>query len=267
MTISPRVARIAILTTTGVLLVVAAWEFAFLWSYIGAQAAIGTDHGFYVGVAQRWLDTGELYLPHQLAGPYVVRADVDVLYPPIALLLFVPFVWLPYPLWWIVPGVVVGAVIWRLRPAPWTWPLLAFLVAWPRFISRLIYGNTDMWLLAAIAAGMIVGWTAVLVVIKPSLGVFALIGVRRRAWWIAAGILVAVSLLMLDLNREYVTALRNSDADITYSLLDVPPMLLPVVAWMGRRDGGLRTLHDLRRIARDVRRRIRRAGTSPDSVA
>ena len=83
---SPRVTRIAILTATGVLLIFAAWEFSFLWPYIDAQRAIGTDHTFYVSVARRWLDTGQFYLPHQLAGPYVVRPDVDVLYPPISLL-------------------------------------------------------------------------------------------------------------------------------------------------------------------------------------
>jgi hypothetical protein len=234
--LSPRLTRIAILTVTGVLLVFAALEFVFLWRYIGAQNAIGTDHGFFVSIARRWLDTGEFYLPHQLAGPYVSQTNVDVLYPPIALLLFVPFVWIPFPFWWAIPAVVLGAVLWRLRPAMWTWPIMAALVAWPRFPSRLIYGNTDMWLLAAIAAGVIVGWTAVFVLIKPSLAVFALVGVRRRSWWLAAAFLAVVSLLMVELWSEYVTAMRNLAVDLTYSLVDVPPMLIPIVAWLGRTD-------------------------------
>ena len=247
---SPRVTRIAILTATGVLLVFAAWEFSFLWPYIGTQDAIGTDHTFYVSIARRWLDTGQFYLPHQLVGPYVVRPDVDVLYPPISLLLFVPFVWLPYPLWWIVPGVVVGAVIWRLQPAPWTWPLLAFLVAWPRGISNVVYGNSDMWVAAAVSGGVLLGWPAVFVVIKPSVGFFALIGIRRRSWWIAAGFLAIVSLAMLDVWRQFLVAIANSDVRWWYSLEDMPPLFIPVIAWLGRRGGGFRTLDDIRRVRR-----------------
>ena len=77
--------RIVALTLTGVLLVVFAWELAYLFPYIASQDAVGTDHTFYREVGQRWLDTGVYYLPHQLAGPYQVQADVDVLYPPLAL--------------------------------------------------------------------------------------------------------------------------------------------------------------------------------------
>jgi len=165
--LSPRATRVTILTATGALLVIAAWEFAFLWPYIGAQQAIGTDHAFYVSIARRWPDTGQLYLPHQLAGPYVVQTDIDNLYPPIALVLFVPFIWLPYPLWWIVPGVVVAGAVWRLRPARWTWPL---------------------------------------------------------------------------------AAMRHSSAAWYYSLGNLPALLGPVWAWLGRREGGVGTFDDLRRV-------------------
>jgi hypothetical protein len=167
--------------------------------HIASQDAVGTDHTFYREVGQRWLDTGVYYLPHQLAGPYQVQADVDVLYPPLALLLFVPLVWLPFPLWWIVPGVVVGLTLWKLRPVLWTWPIMAALFAWPRGVSNLIYGNSDMWIATFICGGLLIAWPAVLVVIKPSVIPFALIGSRRRSWWIAAGGLAILSLFMIQL--------------------------------------------------------------------
>src|SRR4029077_5674967 len=77
--VPPNLGRIVALPLTGVLLVVFAWELAYLFPYIASQDAVGTDHTFYREVGQRWLDTGVYYLPHQLAGPYQVQADVDVL--------------------------------------------------------------------------------------------------------------------------------------------------------------------------------------------
>lgn len=242
--------RIVALTLTGVLVVVFVLEFAYLFPYIASQDAVGTDHTFYRDVGQRWLDTGVFYLPRQLAGPYVVVPDYDVLYPPIALLLFVPLVWLPFPLWWIIPGVVVAATLWRLRPALWTWPIMAALFAWPRGVSNLIYGNSDMWIATFICGGLLLAWPAVLVLIKPSVLPFALIGSRRRSWWVAAGLLALLSLAMIELWREFVVALHNSDAEWYYSLDDMPPLFIPVVAWLGRRDGGYA---DLRSLAAGIR--------------
>ena len=243
--VPPNLGRIVAFTLTGVLLVVFAWELAYLFPYIASQDAVGTDHTFYREVGQRWLDTGVYYLPHQLAGPYQVQADVDVLYPPLALLLFVPLVWMPFPLWWIVPGVVVGLTLWKLRPALWTWPIMAALLAWPRGVSNLIYGNSDMWIATFICGGLLIAWPAVLVVMKPSVIPFALIGARRRSWWIAAAGLAILSLFMIQLWQEFVVAIRNSDAEWYYSLDDMPPLFIPVVAWLGRRDGGDASLADL----------------------
>lgn len=75
---SPGTIRIAILTATGALLVIAAWKLVLLW-------------------------------------PHVVQTDVDNFYPPISLLLFVPFVRLTRQLWWSMPGVIVGAAVWWHR--------------------------------------------------------------------------------------------------------------------------------------------------------
>jgi hypothetical protein len=245
--------RIVALTLTGVIGVAFALEFAYLLPYIGSQHAIGTDHTFYRMVGQRWLDTGTFYLPHQLAGPYVVQADVDVLYPPLGLILFVPLVWMPFPLWWIVPGIVVATTLWRLHPALWTWPIMAALFAWPRGVSNLIYGNSDMWIATFICGGLLLAWPAVLVLMKPSVLPFALIGARRRSWWIAAITLGLVSLPFLSLWRDFYLAIHNSDAAWYYSLDDMPPLFIPVVAWLGRRDGGFGSLGALASAIRGLR--------------
>jgi hypothetical protein len=148
--------RIFVPTLTGVLLVAYVLELAYLLPYVASQNNVGTDHAFYRMVGQRSLETGVYYLPHQLAGPYSAHADVEILYPPQGPLLFVPLVWLPFPLWWIVPGVVVGLTLWRLRPGLWGWPIMAALFAWPRGVSNLIYGNSDMWIAAFICGGLLI---------------------------------------------------------------------------------------------------------------
>jgi hypothetical protein len=242
-----RTGRIVALTMTGALLIFGLWELSYLVPYIAGQEALGTDLAFYRSIGQRWLETGEFYLPRQLAGPYTVETNVDVLYPPTAIPFFVAIDWLPLPLWWAIPLGVVAAVLWWLRPAMWTWPIIAFLVIWPRNLSDVLYGNTNMWVLAAIAGGIVVGWPAVLVTLKPTLAPFALVGIRHRSWWLAFGLVAIGSIFVLDLWRDYLTAVGNSDAEWYWSLEDVPVMCLPLVAWLGRRDGGAATLTELLR--------------------
>jgi hypothetical protein len=227
---SPRAARVLTLTAIA--------EFIWLWGFIGSQDAIGADLVFFRSIAQHWLDTGQFYLEHQLAGPYAVQTLVDVLYPPTALLLFVPFIWLPSLVWWIIPIGVFCVAILGLRPARWTWPLIAAGIAYPLTVSQVIYGNTNMWVAAAIAAGVRWGWPSVLVLLKPSLAPFAVVGAGRRSWWIALAILLLVSLLFGSLWLDYATAMRNSSLSWMYGLLTLPLMLVPLVAWLGRREGG-----------------------------
>ncbi|MGO9179222.1 MAG: glycosyltransferase family 87 protein [Candidatus Limnocylindrales bacterium] len=231
----PVARRRIIFVTSGVLLALAAWEFVWLWGDIDEQHAIGLDFAFYKSVGDHWLATGQFYLPHQLSGPYVVRTEVDVLYPPLALFLFVPFHWLPFWLWWVIPIGIVGYAVWRLRPARWSWPVLAFLLCFPKTPSETIYGNSDMWVTALVAAGLLWSWPSVLVFIKPSLLPLAFIGVRRRSWWIAAVLLGVASLPLLGLWLDYPIAMRNSSAAWYYSLGNLPMVLIPVAAWLGRR--------------------------------
>ncbi len=54
------------------------------------EQPVGVDFQLYREVTMRWLGGGPFYQPYQLAGPYPISAG-DVLYPPVALWLFVPF--------------------------------------------------------------------------------------------------------------------------------------------------------------------------------
>jgi hypothetical protein len=200
------------------------------WMIRGGDLAI--DYVFYRDVGARFLEDGTYYLPHQLAGPYPVTLMVDVLYPPAALVLFVPFVWLPAVLWWAIPLAVIAYVVWSCHPGPWTWLAILCLVAWPRVMTALIYGNTDLWMAAGIAGGIRWGWPVALLALKPVFAPFALIGIRNRWTWVLGIGLLVVSLPML---ADYVTAMRNVQVSpIDYSLGSLPILLIPLVAWCSR---------------------------------
>jgi hypothetical protein len=227
-----RFGRPVLICTTIVLLGVAVYIAIALYQIIDGQSAVGADLHYYRFVAQRWLDTGVFYTDRQLVGPYQVQTEVDNLYPPQALFLFVPFLVLPAILWWILPLGLIAYVVWWCRPATWAWPIIALIILFPKTPNQIIYGNTDMWITAAIAAGVRWSWPAVLVALKPSLGFFGLIGIRSRSWWIAAIVLVVLSLPFLGLLMQYPTAMRNSSANVLYSFGNLPFFVLPIVAWM-----------------------------------
>jgi hypothetical protein len=67
---------------------------------------------------------------------------------------------------------------------------------------------------------------------KPSLAFFALLGIRSRAWWLAVGGIALASLPLLSLWVLYPTVMRNSSAQFTYSLSNLPFFCLPIVAWL-----------------------------------
>jgi hypothetical protein len=206
----------------------------------GSKAAglgrVGADLTLYLEATRGWLSGTGFYPTHQLAGPYII-ADGDILYPPTAILLFVPFLALPPVLFWLIPAGVLGWVVIRHRPAPWTWPLMALCLAYPPTTVKLVHGNPFLWVSAAVALGTIYGWPAVLAVLKPTLAPFALIGSRTRRWWLAAAVLVLVSIPFGALWGEYVSVLVDSrnPAGVLYSLSDVPMLLVPLAAWLGRR--------------------------------
>ena len=195
---------------------------------------LGMDFLFYRDVAARWLETGAYYLPHQLSGPYTATLMVDNLYPPPALLLFLPFLVLPAILWWVIPiAVLVWFITW-CRPAPIAWPLLALVLIWPRTQTAFLFGNTDLWMAGAVAGGLRWGWPAALLALKPTLLVFGVVAIRRREFWLGLGGLALVSIPMAALWVDYVQAMRNITIPADYSLGSLPLVLAPVIAWVAR---------------------------------
>jgi hypothetical protein len=194
----------------------------------------GVDYRLYMDATQRWLDGGPFYQPYQLLGPYPITAG-DILYPPVALWLFVPFTFLPSIIWWLLPIGLMSIVIWRLRPVPISWPLMALCLAWPPTQVKIITGNPVIWSVAALALGCLYRWPSVFVLLKPSLLPFALFGVRHRAWWIALGGFALLSLPFGALWMEWLRTVVNSQGGgILYSVQEVPLLLLPLVAWRYR---------------------------------
>jgi hypothetical protein len=207
------------------------------------EQPFGVDFTLYRDVAERWLAGGPYFEPYQLAGPYDIQAG-DVLYPPVALWLFVPFVLLPEPiawvLWFSVPIAAVSYAIWQLRPRPEAWPLIALCVAWPTTLLKTWTGNPVIWCVAALALGTLWAWPSVLVVLKTSLAPFALFGAWRRSWWVAAGLLIVASLPFGALWGDWIASILNSQGGgLLYSSLEIPMLLLPLVAWAWRTRGGV----------------------------
>jgi hypothetical protein len=210
-------------------LFVATWA-QFLITY--GWDNVGVDWETYRTAAERWLAGGSFYLERQLAGPYVIQ-DGDVLYPPTILVLLVPFTFIPDPAWWVVPIGVTAAVVVRHGPSPLGWLLVALCLLFPITGVKLLHGNPGMWFMAAVAGATIVAWPGALVLLKPTLLPFALIGITTRVWWIALTALIGVSLLFLPMWPDFVRALLDgkSDMGVFYSLNEFPMIAIPIIAW------------------------------------
>ena len=198
------------------------------------EQAFGIDFALYRDVAARWLAGGPFYEPHQLAGPYEV-AHGDVLYPPVGLWLFVPFTVLPAVLWWGIPAALTAWAIWRVRPRPAVWPLMALCLAWPTTPLKIWTGNPVIWCVAAMSVAIVYRWAAPVRAAQTEPLPFALFGIRQRSWWIGLAVFVAMCLPFGALWLDWVTSVMNSrGGGLLYSALEAPMLLLPLVAWLGR---------------------------------
>lgn len=225
-----------------VLLVLAFLLHVVFMGDLGVRA--GVDLRQYLAATADWLGGGPFYHPWQLMGPYEIprfeyRTDIlPVLYPPSALLLLAPFVLVPalVPLWWVIPVGIIALVVVRCRPAPWTWPVLAFCLLSTDTVWLTISGNPVIWVTAALALGTVWDWPAVGVLLKPTLAPFALIGARRRSWWIALAVMIVAAVPFGSLWADYLTAVGNiRGSGWAYSLNNIPMLLVPLVAHLGRR--------------------------------
>jgi hypothetical protein len=220
-------------TSTVVILgfTVAFWIYGFLGP---PEWRIGyPDLTVYTDATRRLFGGGSWYLERQLHGPYEITQG-DVLYPPVTAWFFAP--WLALPDWTFsaVPVAVTAWVVGRFRPAPWTWPLLALCVAWPMVPLKTLRLNPDVWLMAAVATGLVYRWPGAFVLVKPSMLPFAMIGMRSRGWWAVVGLLLAGSLPFLAQTLMYPQVILDTrGGGLLYSIPDVPFLLIPVIAWLG----------------------------------
>jgi hypothetical protein len=232
------IVRVLTLTAAGVLLIVIAAEWLAVIQHPGALGReFGGDYRIYMDAARRWLSGGSFYSPYQFAGPYEL-VQPAILYPPTILPLLVPFTFLPAVLWWLIPVAIIVACIAKHRPAMWTWPLMLLGLAWPQTGADLINGTPTLWILASIALASHWGWPGSLVLVKPSVAPFALIGIRTRGWWVAAVLMALLSVALLPLWLDWITVIRHGAgprANLLYSVIDAPILAIPVVAWVGRR--------------------------------
>jgi hypothetical protein len=201
-----------------------------------AQITVASEYRTLTEATARWLAGGPFYRPEQLAGPYGWEGDW-ILYPPPMLLLFVPLSLLPPPAWWIAPIGVTAWAIYRLRPRPLALGVIALCLANPTTISMVIWGNPAMLFVAGLSLGVLYGWPAVMVFLKPTLAPLALFGSWQRSWWIALAAGAALSLAFLPMWFDYVAVVQNGIGarGPAYSLAQVPVMLIPIAAWLGRR--------------------------------
>jgi len=185
----------------------------------------GMDLATYTDAARSFLGGTGFYHAYQLAGPYAMDGQ-PILYPPSAIPLFAAFTVLPGFLWWAIP---LGVLAWRLPRDRRLWAVLA-LLAWPQTAALVWAGNPVMWMAAALSLGF-----APLVLLKPTLAPFALIGFGSRRWWTGLAVLAVLSLAFVPLWADYVTVLPNArdEQGWLYVAGNVPLM---VVGWLASQD-------------------------------
>jgi len=238
--VTGRAARDALLVLTGLALAFLAWELAtVLPRVLATPGAIGVDLHSYQDATRSWLAGDGFYPARQLAGPYAITGaesatGAAILYPPVSLLLFLPFTVLPEFLWYAIPLAAFGWAIWRLRPAMWSWPIIAAGIALPMNVDVVIRGNPAIWVAAAFATGCVITGPAVLVLLKPSLFPFALMGANRWRWWIALGLFAVISLPFGFMWLDWAHVVLNSNGSVLYSLRDALLLAIPLAALLSR---------------------------------
>lgn len=197
---------------------------------------LGFDFGIYRDAAGRWLTNGQFYTPSQILGPYAATEGA-VLYPPVALLLFLPFTVLPGVLWWAIPLAITAWRVVALRPSAWGWLAITALACWPYDVEFVFTGNPTIWIVAIVALATRWSWMSAFVLLKPSLVPFALAGARTFKWWLALAVFGLVSLVFLPMWADWIRVVLNARGPFSgplYSLKDLPIMLLPIAAWVTR---------------------------------
>ena len=215
--------------------IVVARAFVYYVLIPNPENSVGIDYELYVGAARHWQATGQFYQPFQLTGPYHVIGNGEILYPPIILLLLLPFTVLPEILWWILPiGLTVWAIV-RMRPAAWSLALAGLLCTTHAVQAPFFWGTPVIWLAPAVAWGLLLGWPAAFVMLKPTLAPFALVGLTRpRAFVVGIVAFAVLALPFTPMWFDWLTAIRNSDLGLLYAYTQNLLLVVPVVVWLGR---------------------------------
>lgn len=224
------------------------YELASILSAEWGRYQLGWDFHIYMDRTRDFVAGHGFYLPAQLTGqPYELGGGAST-YPPVLLYLLVPMLVLPEIVWWITPLSIIAYALYRLRPAWWSWPVLALVLVYPRTWALVTYGNPALWAIAFSAAGMVWAWPSALCVLKPTLAPLALFGARHRSWWMTVGIGLVACLPFGLLWRDYIIALVNAHTALLgadYLFGEWPIALVPLVAWAasersarGRRESG-----------------------------
>jgi hypothetical protein len=219
---------------TGLLLLYGAVQFAFVLGYGARMGYVGGDAERFISSATRWATGGSFYFPVQLAGRYVPSGDV-MLYPPLAIYLFLPFAILPRVLWWAIPLAIIAGTLWRLRPAYWCSLILAAIWCLVPTQAGLMSGNANMWMTAFVALAVWRRPAAVALLMKPTVFPIALLFARDRRWWLGLSLAGLAAIPFGRLWLDYATITRNLDAPLSYSADAYPMLLSPLIAYLARR--------------------------------
>jgi hypothetical protein len=213
--------------------------FVRLWVVFEVEtgSVVGVDRGIYREAAHRWVGGGFFYYPEQIIGPYEI-VQGHILYPPAALAWLVPSAYLPDLLWWGIPVVTIAGIVFNHRPPVWAWPLIGLCAATFSSVEIIASGNPGLWIAMFVAVGTRSRPAFALVLLKPSLFLLALPGIRSRGWWVISALLAAISIVLLPMSLDYVKVVlnaRSENASLLYSIRDVPLMLIPLIAWIAGR--------------------------------
>jgi hypothetical protein len=198
-------------------------------------ADVGSDYHLYMDATARWLAGGAFYPANQLAGPYT-DAIRPILYPPQALILFVPFTALPAILWFAIPIALTGWIVAWHRPNRWGWLAMGATIAVvPLLFLPYVAGTPTIWIIAFLALGTRWPGLAALVLLKPTLAPFALIGIKHRWWWAIAGLMAVAGLALWPLTLEWIQSVINLTGErsgLLYSAENLPLVAVLMIAWL-----------------------------------
>lgn len=132
---------------------------------------------------------------------------------------------------------MISYAFFRWRPRMWAWPVIAFGILWPPTQNAILQGNTNLWVAAGVAGGLLWGWPAVLIILKPTFAPLVIIGFGRRSWWLAWALMAGLAVVMWSMWLDYVTIIQNTTIPWTYSLGGLPSVAIVVAAYIGRSTG------------------------------